>query len=64
MNMEPLSRKRKWNSFSSKPAPIAANSLAPESPSLFIEPQDKNPLNAPSLALSYSIPNQWYPHAC
>ena len=58
-NLAPLLGKQKWNSHSSQPTPRAAKSLAPEPSSLFVEPQEKNPLNVSSLALSDSIPVQY-----
>ena len=48
--------KLKWNSRSSQLTPRAAKSLSLEPLNLFAEPQEQNPLNAPSLTLSDSIP--------
>ena len=43
-NLAPLLGKQKWNSHSSQPTPRAAKSLALEPSSLFVEPEEKNPL--------------------
>ena len=48
--------KQRRNSCSTQPTPRAAKSLSPEPPIMFVGPQEKNPLNVPSLALSNSIP--------
>ena len=53
--MPPLLGKHKWNSRSFQPTPIETKYFAPEPPSMFDEPQEKTPLNAPSLALSNSL---------
>ena len=55
--------KQKWRRCSSQPTPREAKLLAQEPLSLFSEPQEKNTLNAPSLAYLDSIPVQCYPPA-
>ena len=58
MNLAPTLGKQMWRSCSSQPTPRATKLLAPEPLSLFTKPQEQNPLNAPSLALSDLIPVQ------
>ena len=61
MNMAPMLGRQKWRICSSQPTPREAKLLAPKPPSLFAEPQEKNPPNARSHALSDSIFSQCYP---
>ena len=43
MNLALMLGKQKWRSCSSQPTPRATKLLAPKPPSLFAEPQEKNP---------------------